>query len=54
MFIFALDRMNFGSVVERGIAEVWASERYESFRGQLNSDQPPEIGRTCAVYNGMF
>jgi radical SAM protein with 4Fe4S-binding SPASM domain len=48
------DRINFGSVVERGVAEVWASDAYQSFRDQLSSDQPPEICRTCAVYNGTF
>jgi radical SAM protein with 4Fe4S-binding SPASM domain len=48
------DRINFGSVVERGVAEVWAGESYQSFRDQLNSDEPPEICRTCAVYNGTF
>jgi radical SAM protein with 4Fe4S-binding SPASM domain len=48
------DRINFGSVVERGVAEVWASEPYQSFRDQLSSDEPPEICRTCAVYNGTF
>ncbi|HEU5098680.1 MAG TPA: SPASM domain-containing protein [Roseiflexaceae bacterium] len=48
------DRINFGSVVEHGVAQVWASEPYQIFRDQLNSDQPPEICRSCAVYNGTF
>jgi MoaA/NifB/PqqE/SkfB family radical SAM enzyme len=30
------------------------SERYAEFRRRLESDDPPEICRGCAVYNGTF
>ena len=48
------DRYNFGSVRERGVADVWNSEEYGAFRAQLESDTPPEICHSCAVYNGTF
>ena len=48
------DRINFGNMSEQGVAAVWASDAYQSFRDQLYSEQPPEICRTCAVYNGTF
>ncbi len=48
------DRYNFGSVRERGVAAVWAGDEYEAFRAGLDSDTPPEICRSCAVYNGTF
>ena len=48
------DRINFGSMAERGAREVWNSESYEAFRDQLDSDEPPDICRSCAVYNGTF
>jgi len=48
------DRYNFGSVRERGVAAVWAGDEYEAFRARLDSDTPPEICRSCAVYNGTF
>jgi radical SAM protein with 4Fe4S-binding SPASM domain len=48
------DRINFGSMAERGVREIWNSEAYQAFRDQLDSDVPPEICRSCAVYNGTF
>jgi MoaA/NifB/PqqE/SkfB family radical SAM enzyme len=48
------DRINFGNMAERGVTQVWGSEPFESFREQLSSDGPPELCRTCAVYNGTF
>lgn len=48
------DRKNFGNMVERGAAEVWNDPEFETFREQLASDDPPDICRSCAVYNGIF
>jgi radical SAM protein with 4Fe4S-binding SPASM domain len=48
------DRINFGSVVDRPLGEVWRSPDYEAFREQLGSDDPPELCRSCAVYHGIF
>lgn len=48
------DRKNFGNMVERGAAEVWNDPEFEAFREQLDSDDPPDICRSCAVYNGIF
>ena len=48
------DRMNFGKIDEQGVEATWNSPAYQQFRDQLNSDQPPEICRSCAVYNRTF
>lgn len=48
------DRINFGRVGERSLADIWNGVEYETFRAQLGSDEPPEVCRSCAVYAGMF
>lgn len=48
------DRMNFGNMAERGVEAVWNSAGFEHFRSQLASDDPPEVCRSCAVYQGTF
>ena len=48
------DRANFGSMAQRGVEPVWNSGEYETFRHQLDSDEPPAICRSCAVYQGTF
>lgn len=48
------DRHNFGDVTQRGLADIWHNADYDSFRRQLASDRPPEICRSCSVYNGTF
>jgi len=48
------DRANFGNMALHGVAAVWNSAGYESFRRQLSSDRPPEICRSCSVYRGTF
>jgi hypothetical protein len=37
-----------------GVEAVWNGERFIEFRQQLDSDEPPEICRSCAVYRDMF
>jgi radical SAM protein with 4Fe4S-binding SPASM domain len=48
------DRFSFGNAVEEGARELWTGEKYEDFRRGLESGDPPEICRSCAVYNGTF
>jgi MoaA/NifB/PqqE/SkfB family radical SAM enzyme len=48
------DRMNFGSVAEAGVEAVWNGPAYEDFRRRLDSDDPPEICRSCSLYAGTF
>lgn len=48
------DRLNFGSVVDDGLVAVWNSAEYDAFRGRLASETPPEICRSCSVYNRTF
>jgi radical SAM protein with 4Fe4S-binding SPASM domain len=48
------DRVNLGNVIEHGIDAVWNGEAYTSFRVALASDDPPEVCRSCAVYQGTF
>jgi radical SAM protein with 4Fe4S-binding SPASM domain len=48
------DRLTLGSMAERPAEEIWNSEAYDEFREQLSSDEPPEVCRSCAVYQGVF
>jgi radical SAM protein with 4Fe4S-binding SPASM domain len=48
------DRINFGNMARDGVADVWSNDAYDEFRRRLDSGDPPEICRTCAVYNGTF
>jgi len=48
------DRVNFGNVTGRSIADVWNSGDFNAFRAQLESGQPPEICRTCSIYLRTF
>ena len=48
------DRMNFGNVRDEPFANTWNGPRYQRFRTQLASGQPPEICKSCAIYTGTF
>jgi radical SAM protein with 4Fe4S-binding SPASM domain len=48
------DRIHFGDMNKDGVAKVWNNEAYERFREQLDSDTPPEVCRSCALYAGTF
>jgi radical SAM protein with 4Fe4S-binding SPASM domain len=48
------DRFNFGSMKEHGFAQIWNSPAYDDFRLQLSSETPPDICRTCSVYQRTF
>ncbi|NJN16987.1 MAG: radical SAM protein [Oscillochloris sp.] len=48
------DRGALGNMAEQGVAAVWSGEDYESFRARLDSDNPPEVCRSCALYQGLF
>lgn len=48
------DRINLGNLAERGAAAIWNGPEYQEFRSQLASDNPPEVCRSCSVYNRTF
>ncbi len=48
------DRMSFGNMAHEGVVRIWSSEEYDAFRARLDSDDPPDICRGCAIYNGTF
>jgi MoaA/NifB/PqqE/SkfB family radical SAM enzyme len=48
------DRFNFGLLDGRSTAEIWNGPAYERFRGQLDSEEAPEICRNCSVYAHVF
>ncbi len=48
------DRLNFGNMAESGVARIWNSGEYEEFRRRLDSDDAPEICKSCSVYKGTF
>jgi radical SAM protein with 4Fe4S-binding SPASM domain len=48
------DRASFGNMAEEGVAAVWGNDAYRSFRDALESAEPPDVCRGCAVYRGTF
>jgi radical SAM protein with 4Fe4S-binding SPASM domain len=48
------DRASFGSMTREGVAQVWNNAAYRNFRARLQSDNPPDVCRGCAVYHGKF
>jgi radical SAM protein with 4Fe4S-binding SPASM domain len=48
------DRIKFGNMERSGVAAIWNNDSYTLFRERLESGSPPEICRSCAVYNGTF
>ncbi|HLS86011.1 MAG TPA: radical SAM protein [Burkholderiales bacterium] len=48
------DRVNFGNMAREGVRAVWENDAYQRFRARLASDEPPDICRGCALYNGRF
>ncbi len=48
------DRAALGNVVREGVAAVWNGPAYQDFRRRLDSDEPPEICRSCSVYAHVF
>jgi MoaA/NifB/PqqE/SkfB family radical SAM enzyme len=48
------DRANLGSMTEGTVADVWTGQAYRDFRARLESDNPPEVCKGCAVYQGRF
>ena len=48
------DRVNFGSMTRDGVETVWNNDAYRRFRERLDSGDPPDICRGCAVYQGKF
>ena len=48
------DRINFGNASTDGVIPLWEGSDYRAFRDRLDSDDPPDICRSCAVYNRTF
>lgn len=48
------DRINFGSMAERGVREIWQSLPFAEFRARLDSEDPPDLCRSCSLYHGTF
>ena len=48
------DRMNFGRVADRTLVNAWESPEYNRFREQLDSENPPDICKSCSLYWGTF
>lgn len=52
--LMGADRGVLGSVEKNGFREVWTSEEYRRFRGELMSEKPPDVCRGCSMYRGVF
>ncbi len=47
------ERAYLGNAAQEGAA-LWENEAYRSFRDRLDSDNPPEVCKSCSVYKGTF
>ena len=48
------DVMQLGLINAENLEAVWNGPAYQDFRAKLASSTPPEICRSCSIYNGMF
>ncbi len=48
------DRFQFGNVLTDRVVDVWNGDKAEEFRRRLDSDDPPDLCASCAVYKGIF
>jgi radical SAM protein with 4Fe4S-binding SPASM domain len=48
------DRINFGNMLDDGVAAIWNGAAYQRFREQLATDEPAPICRSCSLYRGTF
>lgn len=48
------DRANFGMLSGHSLSDIWHGPEYTMFRERLNSDSPPDICSSCALYRGTF
>ena len=43
-------RLNLGNMRRDGVVRVWNNDAYREFRERLASDNPPQLCRSCALY----
>jgi radical SAM protein with 4Fe4S-binding SPASM domain len=48
------DRVSLGRLDEQSFADIWTGPAYREFRRRLAGDDPPDVCRGCAVYQGTF
>ncbi|MEA2719219.1 MAG: hypothetical protein QOJ39_1083 [Candidatus Eremiobacteraeota bacterium] len=48
------DRASLGNMVAEGVDAIWNGAAYQDFRARLDSDDPPEICKSCSVYAHVF
>ena len=48
------DRVSLGRLDEQSFTDIWTGPRYQEFRRRLAGDDPPDVCRGCALYQGTF
>jgi radical SAM protein with 4Fe4S-binding SPASM domain len=48
------DRVRLGDLNQATFPEIWAGPAYRDFRRRMRSDDPPDVCRGCALYQGTF
>jgi radical SAM protein with 4Fe4S-binding SPASM domain len=48
------DRVALGHLDEQSFTEIWTGPAYREFRRRLAGDDPPDVCRGCALYQGTF
>jgi hypothetical protein len=52
--VMGSDRATMGLLDEQPFLEIWEGPRYREFRRRLDSPDPPDVCRGCAMYRGVF
>ena len=48
------DRANLGNLADGTFEELWHGAAYRDFRARLDSDEPPDVCKSCSLYHGVF
>ena len=48
------DRIALGRLSEQSFPDIWGGPAYREFRRRLAGDDPPDVCRGCALYQGTF
>jgi radical SAM protein with 4Fe4S-binding SPASM domain len=52
--VMGSDRATLGHLGDQSFEEIWDGPAYQEFRHRLDSADPPDVCRGCAMYRGVF
>jgi radical SAM protein with 4Fe4S-binding SPASM domain len=48
------DRYTLGNLAHEDLSTAWNGAAYHDFRARLDSEDPPEVCKSCSIYSGTF